>query len=343
MSEHSRLGAAYLYAGPLRKRYVTVPGSKNDEAYHAALTALASYREAGVLPVTVRQVYYKAIGLGLITKGKKNYHRIKNMLIAQRKDGTIHWSVIRDDTTILTEADRHYRDPDAFKELWTPPSADIYRKRMLDNQPTYMEVLCESAGAAQYIVPIAHKYGIDVTGSGGFDKLTAKYRLLARVRREAEQRNVVIFQLGDDDRSGWQIQRAVEDWLDNWYEAEVGEDGYSDDETHLLIEKAFPARPSCSWSCDDPPKVVRVALLPEHHDDFDLVPNPEGEDKGYELEAMEVHDIQELLEEAILAYWNEEAAEEKRAEIEAERRKLKRWVTTVRKAAFPPKRNKARR
>ena len=87
-------------------------------------------------------------------------------------------------------------------------TAEHYRRDLQDGQPYRVEVWVEAAGMVPQVARVAHRYGVTVYSSGGFDSLTAKYEAAQR----AVSRHTVILSVGDHDASGWAVfDAAAED------------------------------------------------------------------------------------------------------------------------------------
>ena len=302
-------------------------GTRMAEVHDALLAAYHAYESA--LPVTLRQLYYKAIGLGLLDKSLTTYHCCIDVSGEMRRSGEIPWWTIRDNVTSVLKADDGFDDFDHFVDTYTP-DPEIYTERLLNDQPTYLEVFCESGGMAPQLARIAHQFGIWVSGSGGYDKLGSKMQLIQRLRRESARRPCVILQLGDGDEFGRYIYGALKEEVGAWCDAETdgglcADNYFTDDADIGLRDSAW--QHSIDW--------VRVAVLPEHIATYHLETRWEDaalplEEQRVELEAMAPADIDNLLYSAICDYWDDGVSLETQERISRIQEEIREWLATNR-------------
>jgi len=320
--------------GPIAKSACQyTAGSQKARIFDALLAAHASYRDAGVLPATLRQFYYKGIGLGLLEKGHNVYNA--SILVAgdMRLAGIIPWWDIRDEVTAVHPADPKFADVDEFKRRYTP-NPNRYSRRLLNDQPKYFEVFTESGGMAQQLAEVAADYGITVTGAKGFDKTPAKMAFVRRMRRETARRPAVILTFGDGDVWGHHIEDARQEWIEGWWRAEY----YGECEPVRKHTGPYDWRDYFTDPEDDvdawahPIEWERVAVLPEHIARYNLPIRPEDEDKPseeqkIECEALPPAVLNDLLRKAIEDpdHWDKDAATATRARIQRDRAKLRVW------------------
>ena len=142
-------------------------------------------------------------------------------------------------------------------------------------------VWCEAAGMVPQLTRVAHKYGVTVLSSGGFDSLTMKHDM-ARKFNECQafhngDYDCVVLHLGDYDPSGVHIFSSL-----------------SEDIAALGAEANF----------------VRLAVTPEQRDEMDLptAPPKATDNRSFDdtntvqCEAISPPELAEIVENAILKY-----------------------------------------
>jgi hypothetical protein len=155
-------------------------------------------------PMTVRQVFYRAVALMLIAKTEAEYKTtIGRLLVAMRRDRELPYDWIADGT-------RWMRKPTTFSSLddavtrWQA----TYRRDLWDTQDTYVEVWIEKEALAGVLVPVTSKWDVPLMVTRGYPSLS--YLFEAGQCIAAEDRPVTIYYLGDHDPSGIDIARNVE-------------------------------------------------------------------------------------------------------------------------------------
>lgn len=216
-------------------------------------------------PLSVRQIYYRLIGKGLMVKDKKNAARLLEHLVKARRGRRISFGAIRDDG-VVTHTMMHYDDADHFMREMRDKATN-YRRNALADQNVHIEVWCEAAGMLQQVSNISHRYSVRAYSTGGFDSLTAKKDIADRI--VAIGKPATILHLGDRDKHGEDIFKSL-----------------MEDVTAFVEEDRI--------SYDVDVMFFRVALTDEQVDRYGLP----VEDDGYscQLEAMKPNDIARHLE-----------------------------------------------
>lgn len=156
-------------------------------------------------PLTCRQIFYRLVGAHGYDKTEAAYGRLCHHLANARRARWIPFHAIRDDGVTTWSLD-HFDDRDAFmrhiREL-----GQSYTRNKLTGQSYHIEVWCEAAGMLPQLYSVAEPYSVPVYSSGGFDSLTAKKRLSARICDIGKP--AIILHLGDYDPSGVSIFDSV--------------------------------------------------------------------------------------------------------------------------------------
>jgi hypothetical protein len=158
------------------------------------------------LPLTVRQIFYRLVGAFGFEKSENAYSRLGEHLNRARRAGLIRFDAIRDDGTTMAQ-------PLAWnsREHWLRDftrHAENFRLDRQEGQRTRLIVAVEAAGMLPQVRRVADPFGIAVHTSGGFDSLTAKYDLAARL---GQWPHVEVLHIGDHDPSGVHLFTSMEE------------------------------------------------------------------------------------------------------------------------------------
>lgn len=158
------------------------------------------------LPLTLRQIFYRLVGTGVIGKTEKDYKRLCEHMNRARRAELIPMDAIRDDGTTLRAG--HDFDDERDLRDYLMRLAGGARMDLQRGQPERLELWCEAGGMVPQLERIARPYGITVLSSGGFDSLTAKYET---AERYAGQGPTLVLHCGDYDPSGVHIFSSLEE------------------------------------------------------------------------------------------------------------------------------------
>jgi hypothetical protein len=175
------------------------PKPETERLIQAVLLVLNEY--LAHWPLTVRQIFYRLIGLGQYEKTERFYDRLCEAVAKGRRARRIRFDAIRDDGVAVIQPD-HYASMDAFLHDMRNRAVN-YERDKLAGQDVYVEVLCEAAGMQPQLAEVAAEFSVPVYSSGGFDSLTAKWQQAQRIIRK--RKRAVVLHLGDFDPSGKSI------------------------------------------------------------------------------------------------------------------------------------------
>lgn len=151
------------------------------------------------VPLTLRQVYYRLVALGLMN-AKKVYKNLSDKLSRLREQELIPWNKIIDLN----------RQPQKISS-WTSPEEFFgtvgrsYKRDLQQEQPKHVEVWCEKFVAIRHITD---KYDVSLLAGGGYRSSSALYE--ASKRFKYINKPIIILYLGDFDPSGLDIERDIE-------------------------------------------------------------------------------------------------------------------------------------
>lgn len=257
-------------------------------------------------PLTCRQIFYRLVGAFGYDKTEAAYGRLCHHLANARRAKVIPFGAIRDDG-VTTWAMDHYDDVDAFRTR-VREMAEDYRRNLLASQCHHIEVWCEAAGMLPQLYRVAERYSVPVYSSSGFDSLTAKHRLASRICNIGKP--AVILHLGDFDPSGESIFDVIAEDVEAFVMA---------DRPHDLVTVHFD----------------RVALTADQVQIYNLETAPpkasDSRAKAWaggtcQLEALAPDQIAELLNDAMLAYFDADLLLADMASAREERNELLRGL-----------------
>ncbi|WP_230312236.1 hypothetical protein [Paracoccus lichenicola] len=179
------------------------PQAKTLELLEQVKDVLDEYRQ--YWPLTCRQIFYRLVGAHGYDKTEAAYGRLCHHLANARRGRFIPFAAIRDDGVTTYRRD-HFEDRDAFLRRVREMGRN-YTRDKLAGQDLHIEVWCEAAGMLPQLDDVAEPYSVRAYSSGGFDSLTAKKDLAARICRIGKP--TVILHLGDFDPSGVSIFDSV--------------------------------------------------------------------------------------------------------------------------------------
>jgi hypothetical protein len=234
--------------------------------------------------ITVRQFYYHCISIGLkdfpktSKQAKNTYASIDNQINQARLSGEIPMDSIADNTSLLGTTQW-----DSIEQLLTAASRQ-YRSKWFEDQEYYVEVWLEKEALAQIFAQITDNYGVFLSVSGGYPKISQINSGIHRFR-EYSEKPVKLLYFGDLDASGKDMINTLRDNM-----------------AKLRVENDV--------------EVIEVALNISDVEDFDLVKNPVKEkdkrkkwftetygiDYGVELDALEPDILRNKIHRAICDY-----------------------------------------
>jgi hypothetical protein len=161
------------------------------------------------LPLTIRQVFYRLVGVYGYPKDENAYERLCNALNRARRSGYIRFEDLRDDGISVMQPS-HYSGVEDFYGYLDHLGSNYERDKLAD-QPVDMRVLCEAAGMMPQLSRVCERYSVPVYSCSGFDSLTAKYELAKACAQtyDWQGRPTVILHLGDLDPSGVSIYESM--------------------------------------------------------------------------------------------------------------------------------------
>ena len=196
-------------------------------------------------PLTLRQIYYRLVAARYIENTRSKYNDLSKLIKQMRVDGRLVWKVLTDRVRRVSDK-RGFEDHTDFIEQELDNFLEGYGRCYVQGQDRYVEIWCEKDALSQVFEKVAWPYCIRAVTCRGYQSVT----FLADFRDRAESalrrgQTPVILYFGDLDPSGVQMFEATKQTLEDDFDL---------------------------WDIE----YIRVALNPEHVDEFELPNDPEA-------------------------------------------------------------------
>jgi hypothetical protein len=270
---------------------------------------LAHYRSLNLLPLTLRQIFYRLVGQYGYDKSEKAYKSLGEKLNRARRARMIPFTSIRDDGN--TESSNFWYSSEAGFHRTIESAIQNFTLDQQNGQLYRIFVLCEAAGMVPMLANVADDYSIPVLSASGFDSVTAKYNLA--VRFSTIEENVRVLHIGDHDPSGVHIFKNLDEDVNEFLYALV--EGTSEFERIAVTEEQIAAYslPTAPRKATDGRSFAGVGGDP---------------DATVQAEALDPADLAAILRAAIEMTWDHDIQADVLTEQKAIRaRLLGRWTT----------------
>ncbi len=155
-------------------------------------------------PQTIRHLFYRTTGAGLIDKTEGEYRgTICRLLSAMRSRGEIPYSWLSDNT-------RWMRKPTTYRSLKEAleDTSRWYRRDLFAEQDAYVEVWTEKDAIAGILSDVTYEWDVPLMVSRGFSSLSFLYSAAEKIK--AENKTTFLYYFGDFDPSGMMIPQKIE-------------------------------------------------------------------------------------------------------------------------------------
>lgn len=242
-------------------------------------------------PLTVRQLFYRAVAVGLIDKSQKSYSQdIVRLVGLMREEGQLPFDWIVDNT-------RWMRKPRTYSSLHSMLhySQRTYRRAIWDDQKAYIEIWCESDSIAGVLGSVTDEYDVPLMPCSGQPSKSFLHSAAENIATQEKPCHLYYF--GDYDKAGMDISKRI----------------------HRDFERYLPSR--CVWTFE------RVALNEAQILEFNLPTRPPKDARGgftqtVELEAMTTQQLHSLCRHCIEQHIDECSLQRTRQVEELERETL---------------------
>lgn len=261
--------------------------------------------EADGFSLTLRQVYYQMVARDLIENTERSYKRVGSILANGRKAGLIDWNSIEDRTRSLRGV-THWESPEEIMEA----AIRSYAIDKWENQFYRVEVWIEKDALVNVVQRACRPLDVNFFSCRGYGSDSEMWRAgYGRMKPNLDGgQTPVIIHLGDHDPSGLDMTRDIIERLAMFAEADI--------------------------------EVQRVALNRDQVDLYKPPPNfaklTDSRIGGYlkihgrqswELDALEPNVLVNIIRDTILSYRDDGLWEEKVAEEEAGRKRLREMIS----------------
>jgi hypothetical protein len=155
-------------------------------------------------PMTVRQVFYRLVGLGVIDKTESEYNNVVVRHVTRlRLEGELPWSWITDGTRWMHKSTRYGSIEEALEATSRHYRRDYWRE--LDE---YVEVWLEKDALAGVLFGVTDEWGVPLMVTRGFASLSYIHNAAETIERIGKPTHIYYF--GDYDPSGVEIDRNLE-------------------------------------------------------------------------------------------------------------------------------------
>ncbi len=155
-------------------------------------------------PMTVRQVFYRLVSLGVIDKTEAEYKTtVCRLLTDMRRNGELSYRWIADNT-------RWMRKPATYSNLEqaVQETAQFYRRCLWDDQDVYVEIWLEKDALSGVLYPITAQYDVPLMVTRGYPSLSFLHSAAEGILYE--DKPTFLYYVGDHDPSGVHIPQKVE-------------------------------------------------------------------------------------------------------------------------------------
>ena len=154
--------------------------------------------------LTVRQLFYRLVSIGVIEKTEQAYKRVSDASVQMRLDATLPYQKIVDGHRSRRGTFSHNTLQEALEDTYR-----LYRRDYWSRQPVHVEVWCEKDALSGVLYPTCNAYGIPYVATRGFPSLTLIYESSQEMIKIGKP--AIVFYFGDHDASG----RCVSDNLES--------------------------------------------------------------------------------------------------------------------------------
>jgi hypothetical protein len=157
-------------------------------------------------PMTVRQVFYRAMVKGVVEKTEDGYRTVQRALVEMRRVGVLPYEWISDNTRWMRKPQSHQSLDAAMRD-----AARLYRKDLWVDADAYVEVWCEKDALAGVLSDITYEFDVPLMVARGFASET--YLNEAAMSISQQDRPCYVYHFGDHDPSGVEAAKKIQEGL----------------------------------------------------------------------------------------------------------------------------------
>lgn len=153
--------------------------------------------------MTVRQVYYQAVHRGIFGKAESNSRRLQRQVLLMRRDGTLPYSYITDNSRLHMKGDSYKSAQDAVSR-WIR----YYKQDIWADNDVHVEIWLEKRALAGVISDITYEYDVPLYVSSGFSSDSFIYDSVELIK--ALNKPAYVYYFSDYDKAGLDIAKSAE-------------------------------------------------------------------------------------------------------------------------------------
>lgn len=161
--------------------------------------------------LTGRQLYYQFVTNNWFANTERNYKNLLALLVDARYAGLVDWEAIEDrgrqPLTLSSYRSMEHCINDALEQFRLP---------VWETQPVYAELWVEKQALAGVLEPVADEFRATLMVNKGYSSASAMYEAAQRLAHKAQDRQAIVFYLGDHDPSGEDMVRDIESRLNEF-------------------------------------------------------------------------------------------------------------------------------
>lgn len=162
-------------------------------------------------PMTVRQVFYRAVVAGLVEKTEAECQNVvARLLLEMRRAGELPYSWISDNT-------RWMRKPRTYTGLadFIERHQRAYRRDLWSEANDYLEIWCEKEALAGVLYDVTEEFDVPLMVSPGFASESYLHSAAGAINDQllGGKKRAFIYYFGDFDPSGLHISKSIENGL----------------------------------------------------------------------------------------------------------------------------------
>ena len=190
---------------------------RTRDQIQSVLNAIKTILDGEEGQITIRHLFYRLVGLGVIPKTEGAYKGLCGHLSKWRRTGEVQWSAFADST-------RWHLRRETFDSVDEALASTVatYRRNLWTSQPCYVECWCEKDAVASILYRAAVTFGVPVFVARGFASLSSLYDAANTFRAWSDAgKKPIIYHFGDWDPSGVAAGDSMLSTIQNDFNVEI--------------------------------------------------------------------------------------------------------------------------
>ena len=236
-SAHFDVGGAKGRRGVMKRTTVKRPRrtkTEMGELLGGVLGILGEYDE----PISIRHLFYRCSGAGLIEKTEKDYGALRAHLVKWRRERIVPFDAFVDGT-------RYYYGCRSFDDLgeYLRAAAASYRLNLWRDSECHVEVWTEKDAIASAVARVVQEWNLQTLVCRGDASMSTLARSAEsfNAARDIGRRPIILY-LGDFDETGLAIPKTIERNLEADHDCQVSLIRVGVNEDHIAAYE-LPTRP----------------------------------------------------------------------------------------------------